>query len=146
MSQERFQYSSAARARQTSSGSHDRRRAHRYPVTEDRAQLGWWEGAEYRTATAHLINISQTGTLLIAEIKPPLETSVWICLIGPPATEWVEARAVSVKPMRRGWSEVRLIFRGSCPYTVFQPAVYGFESLQEFPKRVGHDPDQPDGW
>lgn len=122
MSQEFRGLGEAARGLTTEA---NRRQHERYPTAEDQAWLGWWEGRTYRRSPATLIDISQGGAKIIAEIAPPRRSTVWICLDGPRRTEWVEAEVIEVIRLRDNTAEVRMAFREICPYTFFEVAVYG---------------------
>src|SRR5579871_6023635 len=103
----------------------NRRQFERYTTAEDQAWLGWWEGRIYRKSPATLLNISQGGVKVIAEVPPPRRSTVWICLDGPRRTEWVEAEVLQVTRLVDGTAQVRMAFREICPYTFFEVAVYG---------------------
>jgi hypothetical protein len=89
-------------------------------------QLGWWEGAELRTAAGLLKDISRCGAALLAEAAPSKGSSVMIRLNGARHTEWVESSIVEVTKnrwFRRVPRLVRVQFQEPCPYHVFQAAL-----------------------
>ncbi len=139
MGRDRFHYVTR-RSREVSADARDRRRAHRYPVLEDRVQLGWWHEGDFRTTAGSLINLSQTGALMLASEQPPIDRSLWIAMVGPPASDWCEVHVVGIKSARRGWFEVRLLFEESCPYAMFGSAVYGTDSFDMHPRLTPDDP------
>jgi hypothetical protein len=97
----------------------ERRRACRYTTTNHPALLGWWEGAEFRTITAALENISLEGALTHVDEAPPATGSVWVCLDGLPPSAWVEAQVVEILPQPARGSRIRLRFQESCPTGFF---------------------------
>ncbi len=101
------------------------RRHKRYTPSETEAWLGWWEGAIYRKSHAALVDISNGGAKVIAEIPPPRRSTIWICLDGLRRTEWVESQVIQVRLLLDNTAEVRMSFREICPYSFFEAAVFG---------------------
>ena len=103
----------------------NRRQSERFPVAQDQAWIGWWEGQLYRKSPAVLVDISSGGAKLIASYPPPLRSTIWICVVGRHETEWVEATSIAVVRSNDGSAEVRVSFQGACPHAFFEVAVYG---------------------
>jgi hypothetical protein len=103
----------------------DRRRACRYAATQVQAWLGWWEGQEFRSTSAQLIDVSLRGCLMNVGQLPPPGQSVWFCPPGTTPSDWIEARLVEAKGSVLGPRVVRLAFRSPFPYETFKHVVYG---------------------
>jgi hypothetical protein len=101
------------------------RKHKRYAPVENEAWLGWWEGPAYRKSAATLVDISNGGAKVIAEIPPPRRSTIWICLDGQRRTEWVETQVVEVRLLPDNTAQVRMAFRELCPYSFFEAAVFG---------------------
>lgn len=101
----------------------DQRQACRYEASELEAMIGWWEGEEFRSCPAHLVNVSQSGALVIAAVSPPQGSTVGLCLEGPTPTDWVEARLIDVNEGDRAGLTLRLAFAETCPYGFFKAAI-----------------------
>lgn len=102
------------------------RSAERYPAFGASIQLGWWEGAEFRTVAGLLKDISRCGAAALAEAAPPRDAKVMFRLSGALHTEWVEASVIEVTKnrwFRRVPRQVRMQFLEPCPYHVFQAAI-----------------------
>jgi hypothetical protein len=104
---------------------YERRRACRYPIAEAPVYLGWWEGAEFRTTTAKLVDLSVQGASVLAGESPGVGP-VWLCPCQSAPSSWAEGRAVAVEPetapgaFRRCASKVRVEFVGPCSYDLFK--------------------------
>ncbi len=106
----------------------DRRKEPRYrPTTED-ANLGWWEGSQYETVSAHLDDISSGGAALILNGANWHGGDVWVCLSGGVCSEWVRGQVVGVSTREDGDQRVRLVFPETCPFEFFKAAVWGQRS------------------
>jgi hypothetical protein len=105
--------------------AHDRRRACRYPIADAPVFVGWWEGEEFRSSTALLIDLSMQGASVLSKEAPGVGP-VWLCPCHAAPTNWAEARAVAVEragaatPFRKRWSRVRLEFAAPCSYELFK--------------------------
>jgi hypothetical protein len=75
---------------------------------------------------ARLLDISQTGALVLSEAVPPANQRVWLRLKSPQVTDWVEVvlKGESPEPQETHRHRVRLAFRETCPYDFFKAAVY----------------------
>jgi hypothetical protein len=104
----------------------DRRSAPRYPAWKNQAQLGWWESQGFRTALAQLVNISQSGALVLTKTRPPENATIAIYLDGPVPTNWVEATIVDIASNSDELYQIRMKFTERCPFEVFKVAVGGF--------------------
>jgi hypothetical protein len=125
-------------------GQADRRRECRYLVVDERAWLGWWEGREFRTFPARVLNLSLGGALLSAETPPPHGHRLWLCPPSANPADWIEATLVESRKRLFGPSQVRLAFGSPFPYERFKDMVFGPDALR------GNDPapslpiDSPD--
>lgn len=99
--------------------SGEQRQACRYEASDFEAQIGWWEGEEFRSHPARLVNVSHNGALIVTEARPPQGTTVGLCLEEPEPTDWVEARLIE----SCGGHQLRLAFLESCPYEFFKAAI-----------------------
>jgi hypothetical protein len=109
----------------------DRRQTERFAATEDQAWIGWWEGRLFRKSPATLIDISQGGAKLVADVAPPRRATVWVCLDGPHRSEWIEGITVEVTKFDNSSASIRLAFREVCPYSFFEVAIYRQPSTVE---------------
>jgi hypothetical protein len=98
------------------------------PSTEF-ARIGWWEGDTFQHSHALLLNVSQSGLLLLVDEAPPEHKHLFVCLGGPSPTEWVEVDLVDLFRTPRGPHRAHLRFHGLCPYEFFKAAVYGISFL-----------------
>jgi pSer/pThr/pTyr-binding forkhead associated (FHA) protein len=78
------------------------------------------------TSRALLLDISQTGMLILSETRPPAGLPIWLRLETPRVTEWVEVVVIgaSIADDGGGAHQVRLSFRDACPYDFFKVVVY----------------------
>jgi hypothetical protein len=111
----------------------DRRRAPRYETNGVPASVGWYDGTDYRTTPARLIDISLGGLSAWTQALPTVGASAWFRLGEEDTSPWVEAvvvEAAAVKVSRLFWARsrprVRLRFVASCPYDTFKTAIEGF--------------------
>jgi hypothetical protein len=114
----------------------DRRAASRYATKGPPAFLGWYEGGSYRTCAVKLIDVSLLGIKLEAEVFPPKEGMVWLCLVGQKPSQWLEVGVVEMSKEHRLLGVrrlVRLQFLESCPYEVFKEAIEGFSRDIQYP-------------
>jgi hypothetical protein len=111
----------------------DRRGACRYPARRNQARLGWWESQELHTAFAHLVDISQTGSLAVTNTLPPENARIAICLDAPVPANWVEATIEDIPCTSEGSHQVRLKFTEYCPNGFFKAAVGGLEGEADRP-------------
>ena len=110
-------------------GMTERRSVCRYSVVQDNAWVGWWEGEEFRSTAAKIIDISLRGALLTVECFPPKDKAIFFCPPGAAANEeWLEVKIVGAKKRLFGPREIRVAFRKVFPYEVFKAVVYGPDS------------------
>jgi hypothetical protein len=107
----------------------DRRSICRYTVVQRQAWLGWWEGQQFRSTNAQLVDISLRGCMMTVEQLPPKEQSVWFCPPGTTPSEWIEAKLIESKRRLFGPRVVRIAFRNPFPYETFKHVVYGPDAL-----------------
>lgn len=132
-------------------GTDERRTVCRYSVVLSDSWLGWWEGQDFRTTPAKIVDISLRGAFLTVDTFPPKQLqSVWFC---PPGVanqeEWVEAKTISFKKRLFGAREVRVSFRKVFPYDQFKTVVYGPGSFHPTPKAaewVSNESEDRDWW
>src|SRR4051794_28031876 len=110
-------------------GTDDRRVICRYTVVEAQAWLGWWEGEEFHSTKAQLVDISLRGCKLTVENLPPRDHAVWFCPPGTTPSEWIEAKLVEAKRRLFGPRVVRIAFSRPFPYETFKHVVYGPDAL-----------------
>jgi len=130
-------------------GTQERRSVCRYAVVQDNAWLGWWEGQEFQSTAAKIIDISLRGAMLTVDTFPPKDKTIWFCPPGiATSDEWVEAKLVATKKKLFGPREVRLTFRKVFPYEIFKTVVYGPDSFRgvEPPPWVPLESDERDWW
>jgi hypothetical protein len=77
-----------------------------------------------RTSPARLLDISQTGVLVLCDALPPANVRVWLRLETPQVSDWVEVIPRGTTSDALGGHRLRLAFRESCPYDIFKAVVY----------------------
>jgi hypothetical protein len=130
-------------------GVAERRSVCRYAVVQDCAWVGWWEGQEFRSTGAKIVDISLRGALLIVENFPPKDKPVFFCPPGAAANEeWMEVKLIAAKKRLFGPREIRIAFRKVFPYEVFKAVVYGPDSLSsvDTPAWVPAENEERDWW
>jgi pSer/pThr/pTyr-binding forkhead associated (FHA) protein len=106
-------------------GSHDGSPAERATAELVRDPLpAVEESMQSRVSSARLLDISQTGVLVLSEEVPPAGERIWFRLETPQITDWVEVVPKGSAPGTAGAHRVRLAFREACPYDVFRAVVY----------------------
>jgi hypothetical protein len=105
--------------------STERRQSQRYRAAVRQAQLGWWEGEEFRTTEAGVQDISLGGARLNLAARAPRPGSVWVNFPGPGAAEWVAAQVVGSGPDAAGGESLRVEFADGCPYDTFRSVAWG---------------------
>ena len=115
----------AARA----SSSDERRSICRYKAIETRAWLGWWEGQQFHSTNARLVDISLRGCMMTVDRLPPADQAVWFCPPGTTPSEWIEARLIESKRRLFGPRVVRIAFLKPFSYETFKHLVYGPDAL-----------------
>jgi hypothetical protein len=103
----------------------ERRRVCRYSAVQTAAWLGWWEGQEFKSTSARLVDISLRGCMMTVELLPPQGQPVWFCPPGATPTEWIEATLIESKRRFLGPRVVRIAFSNPFPYETFKDLVYG---------------------
>jgi pSer/pThr/pTyr-binding forkhead associated (FHA) protein len=73
---------------------------------------------------ARLVDISQTGMLVLSERIPPADQRLWLRLENPLISDWVEVVLKGATHANQGGHSVRLAFREACPYDFFKAVVY----------------------
>lgn len=106
-------------------GQPERRAGHRYPVVEDHAWLGWWDGPSFVTTPSRVLDLGLRGALLAVDAPPLRDRSLWFCPPSSPNPEWLEAALVQSSENVLGQREVRITFRRLLPYDTFKTLVYG---------------------
>ena len=90
--------------------SRERRGAPRYPAVDNTAELGWYSNGELCTTAAQLMDVSQSGLLVLADDAPQGDNSVLVRLLQPVSSVWVEAQLIEAVRTRFGPFQVRLTF------------------------------------
>ena len=102
----------------------DRRVAQRYPATQGRCWVGWYEAGQFRESAGWILNISVSGCLVALSIPPPTDGSIWIRLDSPAVPDWAEAKALSFQESTSGYLAARVVFRGTCPYAFIKEVAF----------------------
>jgi hypothetical protein len=76
------------------------------------------------SSAARLLDISQTGMLVLSETVPPADGQVWLRLESPQPSGWIEVLIKGATAAGPGMHRVRLAFRDTCPYDLFKAVVY----------------------
>jgi hypothetical protein len=124
----------------------DRRSVCRYAVAQSQAWLGWWEGQEFRSTAAQVVDISMRGCMMTVDQLPPPDQPVWFCPPGSTPVEWVEAKLVESKRRLLGPRVVRVAFRYLFSYENFKNVVYGPEAIREFSPPEWVPEEERDYW
>src|SRR4051812_41497074 len=95
-------------------GAIDRERRRR--TVQNRALLTWRAGDKYRVVIAQFKDMSLLGAWLAADGQPPAGGPVWVRLVEPCESAWVEARVAGVAES----GEIGVSFLGSCPYALYR--------------------------
>jgi hypothetical protein len=82
------------------------------------------ESMQSRASGARLVDISQTGLMVLSEAVPPADGRIWLRLETPLITDWVEVVVKGSSLAAPGAHRVRLAFREGCPYDIFKAVVY----------------------
>ncbi|MDR3638435.1 MAG: PilZ domain-containing protein [Isosphaeraceae bacterium] len=99
----------------------DRRAAVREAVVANRVCVEWWADDHICRTDGRMLDISQGGTLVAADVVPPLGQPVWFHVETPARTDEVGARVV-----RHGkTNEIGLSFAHPCPYDLYLTATLG---------------------
>ena len=93
-----------------------RRKNARYEAAANQALLCWWDGEEYHETVAHLVNVSQGGALIHSHETPPKDQPVFLRLLTPEPTEWIELRVVREEKS----SNIGTSFPNTCPYELYK--------------------------
>jgi hypothetical protein len=72
----------------------ERRRSPRYPASDAPAQVGWWDGPEFLSQPARLIDVGAGGAQVEVESVPLRGQPIWVCMAGGSPGGWVEAGVV----------------------------------------------------
>jgi hypothetical protein len=129
------------------SGVDDRRGVCRYSVVQTQAWLGWWEGQEFRSTGARIVDISLRGCMMTVDQLPPKDQPVWFCPPGTTPSEWIEAKLIESKRRLFGPRVVRIAFREPFGYETFKQLVYGPDALGGQIQEAGWVPEsERDYW
>src|ERR1700732_2707018 len=79
----------------------DSRKTYRYPVVGNEARLGWWSGEDFCEISARLEDISQGGVLIVSEELPPTD-DVYLRLVRPTETDWVQMTVIRTVATPKG--------------------------------------------
>src|SRR4051812_40686447 len=71
-------------------------RERRRLTVDNRALLTWRTGDKYRVVAARFEDMSLLGAWLAAEGQPPAGEPVWVRLVEPCESVWVEARVAGI--------------------------------------------------
>ena len=82
------------------------------------------DSLQSRTCGVRLLDISQTGLLVLSTVVPPADGLIWLRLEAPQATDWVELVIMGTTPATDGAHRLRLAFRDACPYDFFKAVLY----------------------
>ena len=107
-------------------GCVENRKSYRYEAVRSAAYLGWWEAPEFRCCSAELKNLSQGAALVDLPVAPPRDGRVFLCMGESDKAHWAEAEVVMVTNATDTLYRIRVSFQESCPYDLFNLAVFGF--------------------
>src|SRR4051812_35156735 len=103
--------------------SHERPRSPRLPAVENAILLSWQGHGLALRLKGRMLNVSQTGALILSEVLPPLDQRLRIRLERPIRTDWCDARVV-----RHGEGhEAGLRFEDCDPYALVLGATMGID-------------------
>jgi hypothetical protein len=120
----------------------ERRLSPRDPAVANGARLEWWEGDTSRDTAARLVDISEGGALVVADVPPPLAQAVWLRVVDPAPTDWVKATVVR----HGGPHEAGLAFADRCPADLYMAATLGINPVGLLGEVVLSDADPCDRW
>lgn len=106
-------------------------RERRLPV-DNRALLTWRTGDKYRIVSARFEDMSLLGAWLAADGEPPAGESVWVRLVEPCESNWVEARVAGIAES----GEIGVSFPGSCPYALYRAMVPAGKEAEPQEQRI----------
>ncbi|QDV37923.1 hypothetical protein [Tautonia plasticadhaerens] len=103
----------------------ERRGARRFSAVEDRIWLGWWDGEQFQTLGARLLDVSRTGAAVACPDGPGVGDDAWFCVVGPSLSGGARARVVGREPTEDDPSMIRLRlnFQARCPDDVYEIAL-----------------------
>jgi hypothetical protein len=102
----------------------ERRTVQRY-AAEGTVALGWRDGAEFHTADATLINISQHGACIATARAPVPGSPAWILIGGGTEETWLRGVVIDVTRDWRGRRTLRFRFDDPCPYDFMRASIRG---------------------
>jgi hypothetical protein len=82
------------------------------------------ESMRSRSCEGRLLDISQTGLLVLSAEVPPAEERIWLRLENSEIADWVEVVMMGSTPATEGAHRLRLAFREACPYDFFKAVLY----------------------
>ncbi len=110
--------------RERLSDPNDRRAALRYIPSENRCQLGWWQGTVFREIAGEIQDLSMSGIQIAVQGIVPEQATIYIRFDKPTATDWCEMRVIDLSANSEGGILLRMQFEGSCPYEFFKLGVF----------------------
>ena len=97
----------------------ERRAAVRSETVNKQTSVQFMDWTERRITRSKLVNISETGGLILADQVPPLYRPLWVRVETAPAAGWIAA-----EPVRFGRpNEVGIRFYRPCPRNFFLGAM-----------------------
>ncbi|WP_422929477.1 PilZ domain-containing protein [Singulisphaera sp. PoT] len=107
----------------------ERRGAPRHEPSETRLWVGWPQDGSFQVTGAGLVNISETGALLLIDMPPEKGATVWLRLEGPAPIDDVQAIVVESSQRTPEEHAVRVEFRQPFPPEFYQAARDGLPTL-----------------
>ena len=102
----------------------ERRRSARYKAECNHVWITWWNGEKHFTREGYFLNISTTGALFQpTEPLPAGIKKVWVRLIFPDKSDWIEAEVVYWESLTRDVPSLGIQFREPVDYGVFKHMV-----------------------
>ncbi len=111
-----------------SAGVRQRRREPRYLAIENRLWMQWWEEGEYLGRSAHLVNVSRHGAMIVTWVLLREQQRLRLFLEEPAPQVGVDAAVLGVLEAITGMHQIRLGFLTPCPELFIDAAANGFQS------------------
>lgn len=102
----------------------ERRHSVRYKAECNHVWITWWDGEKHVTREGYFVNISTTGALFQPNESLPSDIKkVWVRLIFPDKSAWIEAEIIYWESITRDVPSLGIQFREPVDYGVFKHMV-----------------------
>lgn len=119
--------------RRGKSGGENRRLSTRYS-SNAAILFGWWDGDEFRSAEAALLDISQGGaSIAVRGAEAPPTGPAHLRLSESGREDWADVEVLAVRRLSASASVAHLQFRGGCSYAIFRDVLNGTDLNGEGP-------------